>query len=86
MSTRTTSPLLELFYETPAQTALLTLGPAVLALGQLANGLFNDVSLLVTLCFAGAMIAFSVVATGHHAAQRRLRRLEADLSAGNDRR
>lgn len=86
MSTRTSPSLLELFSETPAQTTLLTLVPALLAMGQLANGLLTDASLLATVGFALAMVAFSVVATGHHAATRRLRRLEAELPVESDRR
>lgn len=83
MSTRNTPSLLELFLETPTQTALLTLGPLVLAVGQLVNGYTNDISPLVTLGFAGAMVVFSVVATGHHAAERRLQRLETDLTVSD---
>ncbi|GAB3029352.1 hypothetical protein [Natronobiforma cellulositropha] len=79
MATRQTPTLLELFRETPAKSALLTVGPLALAVGQLLNGYLNGVSPLIAVGFAVAMIGFAVVATRHHAAEHRLARLEATL-------
>ncbi len=69
----------ELFRATPATSALLALGPLGLAVGQLANGYVNGVSPTVSVGFAAVMVAFAVVAMGHHAAEYRLRRLENEV-------
>lgn len=65
---------------TPVQSSLLSFGPLALAVGQLVNSYVNGVSPLITLPFAAVMVAFAVVATGHHAAAYRLRRLECDAA------
>ncbi|MFU8869166.1 hypothetical protein [Natronococcus sp.] len=72
-------PIRELFRTEPATSALLSVGPLALAVGQLANGYLNGLPPAVTLSFAVVMVAFAVVATDHHAARYRRRRLEADL-------
>ncbi len=77
MSTRRSPPLVDLFRAAPAKSSLLTVAPLALALGQLWNSYVNGVSPAVSVGFAVVMVAFSVVATGHHAAEYRLRRLEA---------
>ncbi|AGB38498.1 hypothetical protein [Natronococcus occultus] len=69
----------DLFRTEPVRSTLLAVGPIALAVGQLVNGYVNGLSPIVTLAFALVMIAFAAVATGHHAAQYRRRRLEADL-------
>jgi hypothetical protein len=79
MASRRRPSLRELFRTEPATSALLSVVPLVLAAGQLANGYLNDLPPTVTLSFALVMIAFAVVATDHHAARYRRRRLETDL-------
>lgn len=79
MSTRRSFTLVELFWDTPAKSSLLALGPLALALGQLGNSYVNGVSPTVSLAFAVVMVAFAVTALGHHAAEYRRRRLEAEL-------
>lgn len=66
------------FLAAPVKSALLTLVPLALAVAQLLNGYVNGVSPAVTVGFAAVMVAFAVVATGHHAAQHRLRSLELE--------
>ncbi|AGB30848.1 hypothetical protein Natpe_0934 [Natrinema pellirubrum DSM 15624] len=78
MSTRRSPSLVDLFRAAPAKSSLLTIAPLALALGQLWNGYVNGVSPIVSVGFAVVMVAFSVVAMGHHAAEHRLRRLEAE--------
>lgn len=77
MSTQTRPSFPELFRATPVKSTLLAVVPLGLALGQLANSYVNGVSPVIAVGFAVVMIAFAVVATGHHAAEYRLRRLEA---------
>ena len=84
MSASRSLSLLELFSAAPAKSALLSVGPLALAVGQLGNSYVNGVSPVVSIGFAAVMIAFAVVATSHHAAEHRLRRLESDLE-GSDR-
>ena len=79
MSGRNSLSLVELFYAAPVKSALLSIGPIALAVGQVLNGYLNGVSPVVSITFAVVMVAFAVVATRHHAAEHRLRRLEADL-------
>lgn len=69
--------LLVLFYVTPVKSALLTLGPIGLAAAQLANSYANGLPPELAIGFALGMVAFAVVATGHHAAEYRLHRLES---------
>lgn len=82
MSTRNRPSFAELFLATPVTSTLLAVGPLVLALGQLANSYVNGFPPLIAVGFALAMIAFAVVATSHHAAEHRLRRLEASVAPG----
>ncbi|EMA36799.1 hypothetical protein [Halobiforma nitratireducens] len=84
MSVRQPLSIAELFRATPATSALLTLGPLALALGQLLNSYVNDVSVFVSLSFAAVMLAFAAVATGHHAAEYRLRELERGVRLDSD--
>lgn len=77
MIARRISALVELFRATPASCSLLALGPIVLAIGQLLNSYLNGVSPTVSVGFALTMIAFAAIATGHHAAEYRLRELES---------
>lgn len=72
-------PLVVLFCAAPVKSALLTLGPIGLAAVQLANSYVNDLSPGLAIGFALGMVAFAVVATGHHAAEYRLRQLERHL-------
>ncbi|MDG5758999.1 hypothetical protein QA600_06560 [Natronococcus sp. A-GB1] len=79
MASRRRPSFRELFRTEPVTSALLSVCPLVLAAGQLANGYLNDLPPTITFSFALVMIAFAVVATDHHAARYRRRRLEADL-------
>ncbi|WP_306052429.1 hypothetical protein [Natronococcus wangiae] len=79
MAVRRPGVFVELFRAAPAKSTLLAVGPLALAAGQLANGYVNDVSPVVSISFAVTMVAFATVATDHHAAEHRRRRLEADL-------
>ena len=79
MSARRLDSVIEPLLAAPVKSSLLTLGPLALALGQLLNSYVNGFSPTVAVAFAIVMIGFSVVATGHHAAEYRLNRLEADL-------
>ncbi|WP_226480201.1 hypothetical protein [Natrinema amylolyticum] len=83
MSVRHSLSLVELFRATPAKSALLTLAPVTLALGQLCNSYVNGVSPAVSITFAAIMVGFSVVAMGHHAAEHHVRRLETEYGPGN---
>ncbi|WP_408957636.1 hypothetical protein [Natrinema sp. 74] len=78
MSGRYQLSLGELFRAAPAKSALLTLTPLALALGQLCNSYVNGLSPAVSIAFAVAMISFAVVATSHHAAEHRISRLEGE--------
>lgn len=84
MATRQSPSLLDLFLAAPTKTAVLAVAPLVLAVGQLANSYLNDFSPLVAVGFAAVMIVFAVVATGHHAAEHRLERLESTLGVPNE--
>ena len=78
MSSRRSLSFIELFRATPAKSSLLTLAPLGLALGQLGNSYVNGVSPTVSIGFAAVMLVFAAVAMSHHAAEHRVRRLEAD--------
>lgn len=78
MSVGTPPSVNTLFRSAPVRTALVSLVPLVLAVGQLANSLVNDFPLVLSIAFAVTMLAFAVVATGHCAAEFRLQRLESD--------
>ncbi|MCU4739857.1 hypothetical protein OB955_09980 [Halobacteria archaeon AArc-m2/3/4] len=80
MSTRNRLSFAELFLATPVTSTLLTLGPLVLALGQLVNSYVNGFSPVIAVAFALVMVAFAVVATSHHAAEHRLQQLEATVA------
>lgn len=67
----------ELFRTSPVESSLISIVPLVLALGQLGNSYVNGVSPVIAVGFALMMVAFAVVATGHHAASHRLRQLES---------
>ncbi|ELY76261.1 hypothetical protein [Natrinema pallidum] len=82
MSVRHSLSFVELFRATPAKSALLTLAPVTLALGQLCNSYVNGVSPAVSIMFAVVMLGFAVVAMGHHAAEYRVRRLETEYGPG----
>ena len=79
MAARRSPSYIDLFRAAPAKSTLLAVGPLVLAAGQLANGYVNGVSPVVSVAFAVAMVAFATVATDHHAAEHRRRRLEAEI-------
>ncbi|WP_247002084.1 hypothetical protein [Halosolutus gelatinilyticus] len=83
MPPRRISSVVDLFRADPATSSLLGICPLVLAIGQLCNSYVNGVSPVVSIAFAVAMIAFAVVATGHHAAERRLRRLDPQFADSN---
>ncbi len=70
----------ELFRDSPIECSLISIGPVVLAFGQLGNSYINGISPTLAIAFAVAMVAFAVVATGHHAAAYRLRKLESSTS------
>jgi len=78
MSGRHSLSFVELFRATPVKSSLLTLAPLALALGQLGNSYVNGVSPAVSVGFAAVMLVFAAVAMSHHAAEHRIRRLEAD--------
>lgn len=82
MSTTDRDTILASLRGAPARSLLLSAVPFALAAGQLANGYVNDLPLPVAVCFAAAMVAFSVAAMRHDAAQRRLARLEATIGDG----
>lgn len=86
MSVSRPPTLVDLFRAEPAKSFLLAVGPLVLAVGQLANSFVNGLSPAVAVGFAAVMVAFAVVGTRHHAAELRVRRLEADLETGPVRR
>lgn len=69
----------EMFRSDPATSSLLLGGPLIMACGQLLNSYLNGVSIAVSLVFAVVMVAFAIVATRHHAAEHRLRRLESGI-------
>lgn len=76
MSTSRLPPRLAPFAAAPAKSLLLSLVPVGLAVGQLLNAYVNGLSPAVSLLFAVALVGFAAVATSHHAAEHRLRRLE----------
>lgn len=83
MLVRRLAALFALFRADPVICSLLLFGPLTLAVGQLLNSYVNGVSPIVSLAFAIVMVAFSIVATGHHAAERRRRRLESEFGPVN---
>lgn len=74
--------LRNLFRAAPAKSSLLSVAPLALAVAQLVNSYVNGLSPVAAVAFAVAMAGFAVVATGHSAAEHRVRRLERDLDAG----
>lgn len=79
MSTTERHPILDSLLDAPARGLLLSVAPLALAAGQLTNSYVNDLSPAVAVAFAAGMVAFAVAATRHHAAQRRLARLESKI-------
>lgn len=86
MAPRDAPTVADLFLAAPAKSSLLTLGPLALAFGQLANSYVTGFSPLIAVGFAIVMVAFAVVATGHHAAELRLQRLERTVHVSDERR
>ena len=81
MSPRRFDVVVEPLLATPVASAVLTLGPLALAVGQLLNSYLNGLSPTVAVAFAVVMISFSAVAAGHHAAQYRLDRVEREFGS-----
>lgn len=83
MPPRRISSFVDLFRADPATSSLLGICPLVLAIGQLCNSYVNGVSPIVSIGFAVTMVAFAIVATGHHAAEHRLRRLDPEFESAD---
>ena len=81
MHSRRTPSLVDLFLAAPMKSLLLSVGPILLAIGQLANSYVNGFSPTIAIGFTVVMVAFAVVATGHHAAEYRLSQLERECRA-----
>lgn len=71
MAVQDRETLVQLARESPAQTGLLTVGPIVIALLQLANSYIHDSSLILAGVFAMVMLVYSVLATQYHLAVHR---------------
>ena len=76
MSSSHVEAVAALWRDDPAETVLLTVLPVLLAGTQLATGVLTDAPLVVTVAFAGTLLAFAVVATGHSAARWQRRQLD----------
>lgn len=71
--------LIDMFRMAPGQSTLVTIVPLALGFVQLANSYFNELSLVVSVSFALAMVGCSSVLTQHSLAQYRRRSLEREL-------
>ena len=76
--------LLDMFRADPVQSALFTLLPLVLALGQLANSVVNGVSFFVSVPFALVVLAFAALATQYSFVRFQRRHTERNLEAYRD--
>lgn len=79
MAGKHTITLLDMFRTVPVRSALFTLLPTILALGQLGNSIFNDVSMIVSVVFALVIVGYAGVLTQHSFAQFRRRKIEGEL-------
>ncbi|WP_129113180.1 hypothetical protein [Halegenticoccus tardaugens] len=79
MATKDDVAFSDIFRSTPVQSAMISFVPALLALAQLANSYFNDLSFFVSVPFAAVMILFAILLTQHHFAQFRRRHFEREL-------
>lgn len=69
----------DMFRSTPVRSAIVSLVPVLLALGQLANSYVNGLSFSVSVPFAAVMVLFAGLLTQHNFAQFRRLYLERDL-------
>ena len=71
------SPLRALFREHPADVAVYTIGPLVIALALVGNAVVHGLSPVVPVAFAIALTIYSVLVTRHHIAAAKLTRLQS---------
>ncbi len=79
MTTQDEVAFSDMFRSTPVQSAMISLLPTLLALAQLANSYFNDLSFFVSIPFAVVMVLFGILLTQHHYAHFRRRHFEHNL-------
>lgn len=72
--------LLDVVHSSP-RTVVLASVPVLVALAQLANSYFNDLSVLVSVPFAVVMIAYAVLLAQYQYAQFRRRHVELGETA-----
>lgn len=68
--------LLDMFRAAPLRSALFTMVPLVLALMQIANSLFNDLSFVVSIPFALVILGFACLLTQYSLARFRRQQRE----------
>jgi hypothetical protein len=68
--------LWKLFREYPADAAVFTFGPLLVAVALMGNAAVHDLSLIYPATFAAALAAYSVLVTQHRLARARLSRLQ----------
>lgn len=79
MATKDDITVPDMFRSIPIQAALIFFVPVLLAVAQLANSYFNDLSFFVSVPFAIVMIVFTALLTQHQLAQFRRGHLERNL-------
>lgn len=80
MATRDDTAFSDMFRSNPVQSAMVSLVPLLLALAQLANGYFNDMSIFVSISFAIVVVLFAVLLTQHQYARFRRQYAERNLT------
>lgn len=69
----------EMYSELPVRTTLVSVGPVVLAVAQLANGYANGVPVTHTGAFAAVVTVAAVLVTRYHLVEFRRLKLQRDI-------
>ena len=79
MATTDDTTFYDMFRANPVQSALVSTGPVLLAVAQLANGYFTEMSIFVSIAFAVVVVLFAGLLTQHQYAQFRRQYVERDV-------
>lgn len=79
MATKEETAFPDMLRANPVQSTMVSIVPVLLALVQLANSYFNNMSIYVSFLFASVAVSFAVLLTQHQYAQFRRQYVERDL-------
>lgn len=79
MATKDDVTVSDMFRSAPVRSAMVSVLPLLLVLGQFANSYFNGLSIFASTAFALTVTLFAVLLTQHQLAEFRLRHVEREL-------